>query len=148
MVTSLDGDDWQLLGCLGREWEWHVGPDKPWDAPHWLPARVPGSVLDDVVRAGLAPSPYHERDSLATEWVPERSWVYRRRITGPGMIRFEGVDHEATVFVDGDERAHHVGAFTPFDVEVDDGDHLLAVVVHAAPESRAAGREDEPRSRA
>ena len=42
--------EWQLRGCLGREWEWHVGPDKPWDAPGWLPARVPGSVIDDLVR--------------------------------------------------------------------------------------------------
>lgn len=81
MVTSLDGDGWQLRGCLGREWEWHVGPNKPWDAPGWLPARVPGSVLADLVRAGVAASPYHERDSLLSEWVPERAWVYRRRVT-------------------------------------------------------------------
>ena len=135
MVASLDGDDWQLRGSLGSEWEWHVGPDKPWDAPHWLPARVPGSVLDDLVRAGVAASPYHERDSLEAEWVPERAWIYRRRVEGPGVIRFEGVDHEATVLVDGEERAHHVGAFTPFDVELEAGEHLLAVVVHPAPES-------------
>ena len=127
--------EWQLRGCLGDEWEWHVGPGKPWDAPGWLPARVPGSVLDDVVRAGLAPSPYHERDSLLCEWVPERSWVYRTRVGGPDVLRFEGVDHEATIFVDGERQAHHVGAFTPFDVELDAGEHLLAVVVHAAPES-------------
>ncbi|HZS23548.1 MAG TPA: glycoside hydrolase family 2 TIM barrel-domain containing protein [Gaiellaceae bacterium] len=146
MVTVLDGDDWQLRGCLGREWEWHVGADKPWDAPHWLPARVPGSVLDDLVRAGVVPSPYHERDSLLAEWVPERSWIYRRRVTGPGIVRFEGVDFEATVFVDGEERAHHVGLFTPFDVPVDEGEHVLAVVVHASPESEPqVGRTSEVR---
>jgi beta-mannosidase len=135
VTQSLDGDEWQLRSCLGREWEWHVGPDKPWDAPHWLPARVPGSVLDDVVRAGLAPSPYHERDSLASEWVPERAWVFRRRFDGPGVLELAGVDHEATVFVDGEERAHHVGMFTPFTVDVGPGRHLLAVVVHPAPAS-------------
>jgi beta-mannosidase len=37
--------EWQLRGCLGREWEWHVGPEKAWDAPGWLPARVPGNGL-------------------------------------------------------------------------------------------------------
>jgi hypothetical protein len=46
VVTSLDGEDWQLRGCLGDEWQGHV--NKPWDAPGWLPARVPGSVLDDL----------------------------------------------------------------------------------------------------
>jgi beta-mannosidase len=136
VVTVLDGEDWQLRGCLGREWEWHVGPDKAWDAPGWLPARVPGSVLDDLVRAGAAPSPYHERDSLLSEWVPERAWVYRRRFVGNGELAFGGVDHAATVFVDGKEVAHHEGAFTPFRVNVEGGgEHLLAVVVHAAPQS-------------
>ena len=135
MVTVLDGDDWQLRGCLGREWEWHVGPEKRWDAPGWLPARVPGSVLDDLVRAGEAASPYHERDSLLCEWVPERAWVYRRRFTGGGVLEFAGVDHEATVFLDGKEVATHEGAFTPFQIAVDPGDHVVAVVVHPAPES-------------
>jgi beta-mannosidase len=134
VVTSLDGDAWQLKGCLGDEWQWFV--NKPWDAPGWIPARVPGSVIDDLARAGELPDPYHERNSRAAEWVPERSWIYRRRVTG-GVVRFEGVDHEARVFVDGEELAHHVGAFTPFEVEVPPGEHQLAVVVHAAPASES-----------
>ena len=88
-MTSLDGDGWQLRGCLGEEWRWHLA--KPRDAPGWLPARVPGSVVDDLWRAGEVPDPYHERNSLLLEWVPERAWVYRRRVTG-GRLRFEGVD--------------------------------------------------------
>jgi beta-mannosidase len=127
--------EWQVRGCLGREWEWHVGPDKPWDAPGWLPARVPGSVLDDLARAREVPDPYHERNSLLAEWVPERAWVYRARAEGECVLEFEGVDHEATVFVDGVEAAHHEGAFTPFRVAIPAGPHLLAVVVHEAPES-------------
>jgi beta-mannosidase len=136
-VTRLDGDGWQLRGCLGDEWRWHVGPDKPWDAPGWFPARVPGSVMDDLVRAGELPDLYFERNSRLAEWVPERAWVYRTRVSfdAPSVVRFEGVDHEATVFVDGVEAAKHVGCFTPFDVDVAGGDHLLAVVVHPAPES-------------
>ena len=131
-MTSLDGDGWELRGCLGDEWRWHVA--KPWDAPGWLPARVPGSVVDDLRRAGEVPDPYHERNSLLLEWVPERAWVYRRRVSG-GRVRFEGVDHEATVFVDGEQVGRHVGAFTPFEVDVPEGEHQLAVVVHPAPES-------------
>lgn len=138
MVIVLDGDDWQLRGCLGREWEWHVGPDKPWDGPGWLPARVPGSVVDDLVRAGEVPDPYHERNSRLAEWASERAWVYRRRLRAdaePAVLEFGGVDYAATVFVDGVEAAHHEGMFTPFEVGVSAGEHLLAVVVHPAPES-------------
>jgi beta-mannosidase len=133
-VTSLDGDEWQLKGCLGDEWQWHVA--KPWDAPGWVPARVPGSVHDDLMRAGELPDLYRMRNTLGAEWVPERSWIYRTRVQG-GRVRFEGVDHEARVFVDGEEAAHHEGAFTPFEVDVPDGEHLLAVVVHAAPVSES-----------
>jgi beta-mannosidase len=133
VVISLDGE-WQFKGWLGEEWRWHV--NKPWDAPGWLPARVPGSVVDDLARAGVVPDPYFERNSRFAEWVAERTWLYRTRVAG-GTIEFGGVDHEATVFVDGEKVAHHAGAFMPFRVDVPEGEHLLAVAVHAAPESEA-----------
>ncbi|MFL5928276.1 MAG: glycosyl hydrolase 2 galactose-binding domain-containing protein [Gaiellaceae bacterium] len=141
-MIPLDGDGWQLRGCLGDEWEWHVGPEKPWDAPGWLPARVPGSVVDDLVRGGEAPSPYHERDSRLVEWAAGRHWIYRRQIDvapGASTLRFGGVDYSCTVLVDGRAVARHEGLFRPFDVDladVADGErHLLAVVVHPAPAS-------------
>jgi beta-mannosidase len=127
--------EWQFKGWLGDEWRWHVA--KPWDAPGWLPARVPGSVVDDLVRAGEVPNPYFERNSRAAEWTAARTWIYRTRVAGAATLEFEGVDHESTVFIDGEEVAHHVGAFTAFRVEVPEGEHLLAVAVHAAPESEA-----------
>jgi beta-mannosidase len=143
----LDGAGWQLRGCLGEEWQWHTGPSERWDAAGWYPARVPGSVLDDLWRAGAIADPYHERNSLRAEWVAGRSWIYRRRLVirplRPGqraVLRFGGVDYAATVLVDGTVVARHEGMFTPFDVDVtaglqDGGEHLLAVVVHAAPDS-------------
>jgi len=126
--------NWQFRGWVGEEWRWHVA--KPWDAPGWLPARVPGSVVDDLVRAGEVADPYFERQSRLAEWVAARTCVYRALVVGREVV-FDGVDHEATVFVDGDEVAHHVGAFTPFRVELSPGEHLLAVAVHAAPETEA-----------
>jgi beta-mannosidase len=126
--------EWQVKGFLGEEWRWHL--NKPWDASGWLPARVPGSVVDDLERAGEVPTPYFERNSRLAEWAAARTWIYRRRVQG-GTIGFEGVDHEATVFVDGEEVAHHVGAFTPFRVDVPAGEHLLAVAVHPAPKTEA-----------
>jgi hypothetical protein len=38
----------------------------------WLPASVPGSVAWDLVAAGEAPNAYHERATLAMEWIAER----------------------------------------------------------------------------
>jgi hypothetical protein len=124
---------WQLRGFLGDEWQWHL--TKPWDAPHWLPARVPGSVLDDLMRAGELPDLYHGRNSLLAEWVPERAWIYRTRFSGGRLLRFHGLDHRATVFLDGEQVAEHESTYRPLEVPVDGGEHLLAVVLHPAPES-------------
>jgi len=128
------GAEWQVKGWLGDEWRWYV--NKPWDHPGFVPAHVPGSVVDDLMRAGELPSIYFERNSRLAEWVSARTWIYRARVHG-GTLEFEGVDYECEVFVDGEAAAHHVGPFTPFRVEVPAGEHLLAVAVHAAPESEA-----------
>ena len=67
---------------------------------------------------------------------------------GRGRVRFDGVDHEATVFLDGDEVAHHVGAFTPFEVDVPDGRAPARGRRAPGAGERAAGGQDEPRPRA
>src|SRR5207237_2140633 len=76
-VRGLTGDgsarvvSWQVKGWVGEEWRWHV--DKPWDAPGWLPARVPGSIIDDLMRAGEVPDVYFETNSRPAESVTERA---------------------------------------------------------------------------
>jgi beta-mannosidase len=151
-------DGWQVRGALGDTWHWLCGPGRPPGEAGWLPARVPGTVLDDVHRAGLVPDPRHAENSLAAEWVPQRTWIYRRHLRvarlGPGqraLLRFAGVDHDATVLVDGKEVARHSGMFVPFEVDVteqcaDGEEHLLAVAVHPAPANEPqVGRTDRVR---
>ncbi|MEV7990600.1 hypothetical protein AB0O67_01435 [Streptomyces sp. NPDC086077] len=153
-------DGWELRGCLGDTWRWLCGPGRPGGEPGWLPARVPGSVLDDLREAGVVPDPYRGTDSLLSEWVPQRTWLYRRTLTvpplGPGqrvLLHCDGIDHEATVLVDGAEVAHHVGMYTPFTCDLTDrvpsggGSVLLAVAVHAAPPGEPqVGRTDRVRT--
>lgn len=157
--TSLRLDEgWQLRGCLGDTWRWLCGPGRPPGEAGWTEARVPGTVLDDLHRAGQVPDPFNGTGSLAAEWVPQRTWLYRRSVRvaplAPGqraVLRFEGVDHEATVLVDGREVARHQGMFTPFEAEVteqlaDGATHLLAVAVHPAPPNEPqVGRSDRVR---
>ncbi|WP_316744804.1 glycosyl hydrolase 2 galactose-binding domain-containing protein [Streptomyces sp. MK7] len=158
--TVLDDADgaWQLRGFVGDEWQWHIGPHKPFTTAGWLPARVPGSVLDDLHRAGEVPDPYVGRNSLLSEWVPNRNWAYRRTFTLPplepherAVLRFDGVDHEATVLVDDTVVVRHEGMFRPFEADITHlvrggGEHLLAVVVHPAPQSEPqVGRTDRVR---
>ncbi|MFE4722617.1 glycoside hydrolase family 2 protein, partial [Streptomyces sp. NPDC056728] len=138
---------------------WLCGPGRPEDESGWLPTRVPGAVLDDLRTAGAVPDPYHGTDSLLAEWVWQRAWLYRRTLDisplDPGqraLLHFDGVDHDATVLVDGHEVAHHEGMFTPFACDITEhvaggGRHLLAVVVHPAPPGEPqVGRTDRVRT--
>jgi beta-mannosidase len=139
----LDGPDWQIQGYLGLDAALAAARRAPRETERgWLPARVPGSVLDDLLRAGEVPNPYVERNSLACEWVPERAWLYRRTLEVPALrdgeralLRFDGLDHAGTVFLDGEPIARHEGMFVPFEVElaVRGGSHRLDVVVEPAP---------------
>lgn len=144
---GLEGEDWQLCGFLGGSWRSAVGPELPEGRPRWVKAHVPGSIMDDLWRAGEVPSPYFERNSLLLEWVPARTWVYRRPLVTPDLgphdtatLVFEGVDHRAGIYVDGRLAGEHEGGFCPFELDVTaalapGGRHWLAVVVHPAPES-------------
>jgi beta-mannosidase len=144
-TRSLDGSAWEVKGYLGLDGAEVAATRSRETGPGWLPATVPGSVVADLWRAGEVPDPYHERNSLAIEWVAERSWLYRRTVDASGIpaggrawLRFEGVDHGAQVFLDGDRIGRHEGMFVPFEIEVGDrladgASHALAVIVEPAP---------------
>jgi len=167
-TESLDGDDWQIRPHLGLEAALTAArrrsPSSPAGvsgapgdvhavhttadaAAGWLPARVPGSVADDLLRAGEIEDVYTRRNSRAAEWVAQRAWTYRRSFDLPrpsdserAWLRFDGIDHAAVVFLDGAEIARHSGMFVPLEIELDGrrargGRHDLAVVVEPAPHS-------------
>ncbi len=123
---SLDGD-WQL--AFAPENQFHLeGPDAL-DAAgmETIPARVPGNVELDLVRAGLLPEPFyadHIRQLRALEF---NEWWYTRDITLPEVDRpdslgwdliFAGLDTLATVWVNGVEVGQADNALIPhrFDV--------------------------------
>jgi beta-mannosidase len=143
-TVPLDGAVWACKGYLDEEWMLRraTDPDSR-DIHGWLPATVPGSVLDDVVRAGQAPDPMIDLGSRACEWVPARTWVYRREVEldavdGPVRLEFDGIDHAARVFVNGTEVGGHRGAFVPVRWEVTEairpGRNVVAVVLERAPD--------------
>jgi beta-mannosidase len=154
-TISLDGD-WERRDFLDEAWRWSdalrpsdAGSD---DGPPvqagvsggWRAGRVPGSTIDDAWRGGEIPNPYLDRDSLAAEWVPQRTWLYRRRFTVPAdapshaALRFEGLDPGGTVLLDGTEVAPHDSMFVPLEIDLGGrlapgSTHDLVVVLDPAP---------------
>lgn len=145
-VVPLDRG-WRLRGFLGDDWRLHRAQlHAREERGRWVPARVPGSVLADLLAAGEVPDPRVGRQSLLSEWVPQRTWVYRTALRTPGLaagerafLEFDGIGHSATVHLDGERVASHEGMFVPLVTEVTGrlsaGDHTLAVVIDPAPVS-------------
>ena len=187
-TLSLDGDDWSVREALGDTADWYVGAPLPEAgnnvaeasaamaaAPGWLPARVPGAVIDDLHRAGEVPDPRVGRNSRASEWAAERSWVYRRAVEVPGeprdagadddagadadaraaddvaVLEFDGVDPGADVYWDGEHLGRIDGLFHSHRLLLEKhhrtaGLHRLALRVHPAPDSEPqVGRTERVR---
>ncbi|WP_341975525.1 hypothetical protein LTA6_000148 [Microbacterium sp. LTA6] len=71
-------------------------------------------------RAGLGPHPYIGKNSSDYLWMEERVWWYRTTVELPTNwaadaeridLVFDGIDHDATVWVDGVRVDEHFGAF-------------------------------------
>jgi len=79
-----------------------------------IPARVPGVVQLDLMRAKLIPDPYQRMNEKAVQWVGETRWTYSRPFLVPAsflryrhlVLRCEGLDTLATLRVNGQIVAH------------------------------------------
>jgi beta-mannosidase len=86
----------------------------------WIPATVPGSVYDDLMRAGWLPDVYSGCHTLDAQWVETQFWLYRMRfdvhmpIEGERLdLALDGLDLDANVFLNGNLIADHHNAFRP-----------------------------------
>src|SRR5207237_6634022 len=52
-------------------------PDDFRSAEGWLPAVVPGTVHQDLLRAGRIPDPFVGLNENAVQWVSNCDWLYR-----------------------------------------------------------------------
>ena len=98
---SLNGSDWLFKDFYGEDWRWRGShlPDSR-DRRHWRTGSVPGCPHHDLWRLGEIPDPYVERNSLLSEWIPQRTWLYKKtfavgeEVKGQRvLLHFEGVDY-------------------------------------------------------
>ena len=109
-----------------------------------IPAKVPGSVYDDLRRAGLIPDPYFACNSLLTEWVANRFWSYMTAFPKPEIgglpvrLVLRGIDYHAHVYLNDQKIAEHIGMYRPCVTDVTDclreGENTLTVVLESAPD--------------
>ncbi|GHF53537.1 beta-mannosidase [Deinococcus metalli] len=161
-LQTLNGA-WELAPSLDEQWRFrglHTGAPQAVGAfarTAWMPARVPGSVHADLLRAGVIPDVRVGLHSVEAEWVAARQWVYRRtfRVDLPAggrlWLRFGGVDWAATVFLDGEELGRLEGAQATSRLRLPDLErhtkHSLVVVLDAPPAGQGQlGRTSQTRT--
>jgi len=130
-----------------------AGPDV--DTGSWLPATVPGTVLATLVEQGHLSDPVSGFNNMRIpEALSRHAWWYRRTLRLPhGLdtsadrriwLELDGVNHEATAWVDGTEvgTVTHPFARAAFDVTRALGtsrDHVVALKVTPMPHPGTPG---------
>lgn len=99
---SLDGY-WELSHCPDGE-----ALLDSLDGLEWIPARVPGEVHWDLLRAGKIPDPFFDLNHVHMRQLEEHEFWYRRRFRVPPQLAgervelaFDGLDCFATVWLNG-----------------------------------------------
>jgi beta-mannosidase len=148
-TINLNGSDWLYKDFLGEDWVWRNAekPDTK-DYRWWRQGTVPGTVLHDLWQNDEVSDPYFERNSLLAEWVPERTWIYKKMFRMDAsllgqriQLHFKGVDFEAQFFLNGCRLGHHKGMFMAAVFDVTDTlyygeENLLTVVIEKAPDEQ------------
>ncbi len=145
----LKGEDWKIKPFISSE-AVMVGVHKPeYDDSSWTPASVPSCSHRELEEAGVLPEIWFGTNSLSCEWVENRDFAWRKWFEAPAelagkrvLLRFEGVDYDCTVYLDGEELGSHTGMFSPFEFDVTarlrpGQRHLLCVIVYAPPKEEA-----------
>jgi beta-mannosidase len=145
-IILLDGTDWNVRSYYGEDWTWEEAHKPGIKNPlGWVNASVPGSIHADLWKAGEIPNPYFELNSLESEWVPQRTWVYRKAFFVPESwkgkhisLHLTGVDYEASFYLNGHLLGRRRSMFTPAEFEIGqllkyEKENLLVVVLEPAP---------------
>jgi beta-mannosidase len=83
------------------QWEFAEKGSKKFKA-----AKVPGSLLSDLLSHGMIADPYKGLNEQKARWTEEKSWVYKANFTIEGGDKaaydliFEGLDTYASIYVD------------------------------------------------
>jgi len=142
----LNGDDWNFKDFTGEDWRWRKSHLRMTSDRHfWRSGSVPGSVQHDLWKSGEIANPYFERNTMLCEWVPQRTWIYKKvfqvdadLLGQRANLCFKGVDYAAHFYLNDEYLGFHEGMFTQVNFDVTklinfNAENLLAVVLMPAP---------------
>jgi beta-mannosidase len=150
-LLDLSTLDWTLTGWRPFAWKLRKSAETGgFLLPDFGPiaAHLPGSVQENLLRAGVIPDWHIGRNSLAIEWVEHRQWMFTATLPSltlrPGstvVFSAELLDHSGWVLLDGELAGEFRGAHLPVRLELGEklarpGPHELSLVFDLPPEGQ------------
>lgn len=114
-ILDLASAVWQV-GQVDRQPFEHQPVDDRLTVASWLPARVPGDIRADLLRAGRISSLDTPDGVARSAWVDDRDWWYRTALETAGndttvVLEADGIDYASSIWLDGACLAKHAGMF-------------------------------------
>ena len=149
MKVDLSKCSWEMRGYWPNTPLFESGTDigaAKGAVTHWMPARIPGCVMNDLIENGVIEDPYYEMNSLGCEWVENRWWVYCSEFDADKSWRdqdidlvFSGIDYKCHIFLNNEKLCGHEGMFEPIRIDITDkicydSANILKVVLENAPD--------------
>ncbi len=143
-VSSLNGTDWRIQQAQFVYQMPTQISSASFNDVGWLKAKVPGTVLEPYITAGVYPDPYFadNMNAIPDEFFSGNDFWYRKTIGKINFqagkryfINFKGVNWKSDIYFNGKLLGKINGAFQRADFEVTDlitsnGENVLAVLVH------------------
>lgn len=139
--------NWKVSGALPYQSDFSTHIQKGVEMLNetkWIDATVPGSVYQDLERAGIIEDPLFESNSLKCEWVANRWWAYKTEFTLTEsdlkdvlLLHFKGIDYAARIYLNGEFLGRHEGMYIPFEAVINDyakageTNVLVCIIEHA-----------------
>ena len=124
--------------CLDKGWEFsQVGKGE------WLPAKVPGTVHQDLMDNAKLVNPFYGMNEEKVQWVEKEDWQYRTTFIltkeqverEDAVLRFDGLDTYADIYLNGSLLERTDNMFVSYELPVKEvlreGENRLQVYFHS-----------------
>ena len=148
MRYSLNECDWILRGWNKNQWTYlrimETGTQMIPPIPA-IKATVPGSIHEDLLRAGLIEDYNYGLKTLNMEWIENREWSYETKFTigsdnfDKYILCFDGIDYSGCVLLNNNRILDFEGTHLSWEVDVTrylngTAENVLKVIIFCPPE--------------
>lgn len=143
MPGSIDlNGSWQVTWTEGLHGRSEHGAAPELDERRYLDVPVPCEIHRALVAKGMLEDPNVGLNSLKARWVEEQMWIYRKVFSAPdeatrepAWLRFDGLDLNAVISLNGEEIGRHRNAHRPCRIPVTgklyEGENVVTVVLES-----------------